>query len=54
MERLAGSSAPGWAWAQAPGAVGGDDALSAHSVAAMVENALRLEVRALAEMAIFV
>lgn len=43
--RLAGGAAPGWAWAQAPGASGSDGALSAHSVAAMVENALRLEVR---------
>ena len=45
VERLAGGPAPGWAWAQAPGAPAGDGALSAHSVAAMVENALRLEVR---------
>ncbi|KAK9832512.1 hypothetical protein WJX81_003538 [Elliptochloris bilobata] len=43
VERLAGSNEPGWAWAQAPGAAGGDDAVSAHSVAAMVANALRLE-----------
>ena len=45
VQRLAGGPAPGWAWAQAPGAPAGDGALTAHSVAAMVENALRLEVR---------
>lgn len=44
VERLGGSGAPGWAWAQPTGAAGVDDAISAHNVAAMVTNALRLEV----------
>jgi hypothetical protein len=48
VERSGGSSAPGWAWAQPPGGAGDDTALSAHSVALMVANALRLEVLGLA------